>query len=200
MFAQRDGPQIVARFLQSVPVQLPAPASQHRLGDSSTISYAHASVLQRGRSVDKSVDTVDTEPHLEALTQHVARYLTGASTVAEANILMDSSSGITAMSKEPVEALRRQPEMMPSSLTQAFARHACVMTSLGQECYVVTQSCPLHIKIEPPLGTSPLYSAVHRAHWGRRCKCNRAGGRPRRGNWDQRHGPAQGIGTEDTRA
>ena len=50
-----------------------------------------------------------TQPHLEALTQHVAGRLAvpGASTAAEVKVLMDSGSGITAMSEELVEALRR---------------------------------------------------------------------------------------------
>ena len=61
--SQRAGPQNAARFLQSVPVQLPAPASQQWLGDSSTISYARVSVLQPGGSGDTSMDTVETEPH-----------------------------------------------------------------------------------------------------------------------------------------
>ena len=61
-------------------------------------------------SGDTGVDTVDTEPHLEAPTQHVAGRLAvpGASAAAEVTLLMDSGSGITAMSEELVEALRRQ--------------------------------------------------------------------------------------------
>ena len=45
---------------------------------------------------------MDTEPHLEALMQHVAGRLAvpGASAAAEENVLMDSGSGITAMSEE----------------------------------------------------------------------------------------------------
>ena len=66
------GPQNSAPVLQSVPVQLPAPASQQFLGDSGTISYARVSVLQPGGPGDTNVDTVDTKPHLEALKQHVA--------------------------------------------------------------------------------------------------------------------------------
>ena len=65
---------------------------------------------------------------------------------------MDSCSGITAMSEELVEVLRRQPGMMQTALTQAFVGHAHVMTSLGQECDIVTQSCPLHLKIETSWG------------------------------------------------
>ena len=86
-------------------MQLPAPASQQWLGDSGTISYARVSVLQPGGSGDTSVDTVDTEPHLEALTQHVAGRLEvpGASAAAEVKFLMDSGSGITAMSEELVD-------------------------------------------------------------------------------------------------
>ena len=55
-------------------------------GDTSTISYARVSVLQPGGSGDTSVDTVETEPHLEALTQHAAGRLAvpGASGTAEA--------------------------------------------------------------------------------------------------------------------
>ena len=51
---------------------------------------------------------METEPHLEALTQHVAGRLAvpGASAPAEVEVLMDSDSGITAMSEELVEALR----------------------------------------------------------------------------------------------
>ena len=61
---------------------------------------------------------------------------------------MDSGSGITAISEELLEALRRQPGMMQTPLTQAFVGHARVVTSLGQECDVVTQSCPLYLTIE----------------------------------------------------
>ena len=43
---------------------------------------------------------------------------------------MDSGSGITAMSEELAEALRRQPGMMQTALTQAFVGHARVVTSL----------------------------------------------------------------------
>ena len=44
---------------------------------------------------------------------------------------MDSGSGITAMSEELVETLRRQPGMMRTALTQAIIGHARVVTSLG---------------------------------------------------------------------
>ena len=70
--SQSAGSQNAAPVLQIVPVQLPAPASQQCLGHSGTISYTRVSVLQPGGSGDTSEDTVATEPHLEALTQHVA--------------------------------------------------------------------------------------------------------------------------------
>ena len=63
--SQSAGPQNAAPVLQSAPMQLPAPASQQWLGDSGTISYARVSVLHPGGSGDTSVDTVDTESHLE---------------------------------------------------------------------------------------------------------------------------------------
>ena len=151
---QSAGPQNAAPVLQSVQVQLPAPASQQCLQNSGTISYARVSVFQPGGSGDTSVDTVDPEPHLEALTQHVAGRVAvpGASAAAGVKVFMDSGSGITAMSEELVEALRRQRGMMQTALTQAFVGHARVVTSLGQECDIVTQSCPLHVTIETPWG------------------------------------------------
>ena len=95
---------------------------------------------------------VETEPHLEPLTQHVAGRLAvpGASSAAEVKVRMDSVSGITAMSEELVEVLRRQPGMMQTALTQAFVGHARVVTSLGQEWDIVTQSFPLHLTIGTP--------------------------------------------------
>ena len=57
-------------------------------------------------------------------------------------------SVITAMSEELVDVLRRQPGMMQTALTQAFVGHARVVTSLGQGCDIVTQSCLLHLTIE----------------------------------------------------
>ena len=48
---------------------------------------------------------MDTEPHLEALMHHVAGRLAvpGASANGEVKVVMDSGSGITAMSEELVE-------------------------------------------------------------------------------------------------
>ena len=97
---------------------------------------------------------METEPHLEALTQHVAGCLAvpGVSAAAEVQVLMDYRSEITALSEELINAQRRQPGMMQTALTQAFVGHARVITSLIQECDVVTQSCPLHQSIETPWG------------------------------------------------
>ena len=47
-----------------------------------------------------------------------------------------------------MEVLRRQPGMVKTALTQAFVGHARVVTSLGQECDIVRQSCPLHLTTE----------------------------------------------------
>ena len=105
--SQNAGPQNAAPIFHSVPVQLPAPASEQSCGDTSTISCARVSVLQPGGSGDTSVDTVEAKPHFEAPTQHVAGRLevSGASGVAEAKVLMDSGSGVTPISEELVEAL-----------------------------------------------------------------------------------------------
>ena len=84
--SQGAGPQ------NSVPVWLPAPASQQWFGDSTIISYARVSIVQHGGSGGTSVDTVNTEPHLE-------------------------QSEIPAISEDLVEALTRQPGMIQTSLT-----------------------------------------------------------------------------------
>ena len=99
--------QKAAPILHSVPVQLPAPVSQQCRGDSITISYARVFALQPGGCGDTNVDTVKIEPHLEAVTLHVAGRLAihGFFVAADNNVLMDPGSGITAMSKELVEAL-----------------------------------------------------------------------------------------------
>ena len=70
--SQSDGAQNAAPVLRSVPVQILAHASQQCLAHSGTISYARVSLLQPGGSGVTSVDAVETEPHSEALTQHVA--------------------------------------------------------------------------------------------------------------------------------
>ena len=97
---------------------------------------------------------VETKPQLEALTQHVAGRLVvpGGSAASEVKVLMGSGSGTTAMSEELVEALQGQPGMTQTALTQAFVGHARVVTSLGQECDIKTQSCPLHLPIKTPWG------------------------------------------------
>ena len=97
---------------------------------------------------------MDTEPHIRALTQHDAGHLavSGASVAAEVKVLLESGSGIIAMSEEVVEALQRQKVKTQTALTQSFVGHARVVTSLGQECDIVTQSCPLHQMIETPWG------------------------------------------------
>ena len=148
--SQSAGPHNAAPVLHSVPLQLPATASQQSCGDTSTTSYARVLVLQPGGSDDTSFDIVETEPHVEALMQHVAGRLAvpGASGAAEAKVLMDSGSGITAISEELVEALQGQPGMTQTALAQAFVGHARVVTPLGQECDIEAQSCPLHLTIE----------------------------------------------------
>ena len=42
--------------------------------------------------------------------------------------------------------------MMQTALTQAFVGNARVGTSLGQQCDIVTHSCPLHLAIKTPWG------------------------------------------------
>ena len=98
------------------------------------------------------MDSIENEPQLKALMQHVAGRLAvpGASAAAEVKVLMNSGSGITVISEELVKALQGQPGMTQTELTQAFVGHARVVTSLGQECDIEAQSCPLHLTIKTP--------------------------------------------------
>ena len=98
------------------------------------------------------MDTVETEPQLEASTQHVAGRLVvpSVSSASKAKVLMGSGSGITAMSEDFVEALQAQPRMIRTTLTLVFVEHARVVTSLGQESDSEPQSCPPHLATEIP--------------------------------------------------
>ena len=149
--SQSAEPQNAAPVLYSVPVQLPAPASQQSCDGSSTISYALNSVLQPGGSGHTSVKKVETGRLMEALTPHVAGRLAvpDVSAAIEVKVLMESGSRITSMSEELVEALHGQPGVTQTALTQMFVGHARVPTPLGQECDIETQ-CLLHITIKTP--------------------------------------------------
>ena len=161
--SQSAGPKNAAPVLHSVPVQLPAPASQQSRGFSSIIPYALVSVLQPGGCDDTSVDAVETEPHLEVLTHHVTGRLAipGASVADE----IQNSHGLWFRHYSNVGGNGRDPQGQPgiaqTALTQAFAGHTRVVTSMDQECDIETQSCSLHLTIETPLGlvrfTMPFY-------------------------------------------
>ena len=129
--SQSARPQNAAPVLHSIPLQPPATASQQWRGDFSTLYSARVAVVQLGRCGNTIVDSVDNEPHVEGLTQHLAGRLAvpGASAAAEVKVLMDSGSSIKAMSEELVQALREEPGMTQTALT-----HARVVTLLGQEC------------------------------------------------------------------
>ena len=57
---------------------------------------------------------------------------------------------LSTPSEELVKALRGQPRLMQTALTQALVGHARVVMSLGQDCDILTQSCPHHSMIERP--------------------------------------------------
>ena len=149
--SQSAGPQNAPPVLHTVAVQPAATASQQWRADSSTIYSARAAVVQPGRCGDTIVNSVENEPHVET-TQHLAGRLAvpGAAAAAEIKMLMDSGSSITVMSEELVQALRKQVGMAQTALTQAFVGNARVVTLLGQECDIETQSCPLRLTIDTP--------------------------------------------------
>ena len=148
--SQSARPQNAAPVLHTVPVQPAATASQQWRGDSGTIYSARVAVVPPGRCGQTIVNSVENEPRVEVLIQHLGGRLAvpGASAAAEVKVLTDSGSSITAMSEELVQALRGQVGMTQTALTQALVGHARVVTSLGQECDVETQSCPLLLTIE----------------------------------------------------
>ena len=147
------GPQNAAPILHTVPVQA-ATTSQQWRGDSSTINSVRAAVLQPGRCGETIVNSVENKPRVGVLTQHLAGRLAvpGAVAAAEIKVLMDSGSSITAMLEKLVQALRGQVGMAQTALTQAFVGFARVVTLLGQECDIETQSYPLHLTIDAPWG------------------------------------------------
>ena len=107
------------------------------------------------------------EPHLVAVTQHIAGRLVvlGASAAAEVKVLVEFGSGTTVISEELVEALQGQPGITQTALTQEFVGHAHVATSLGQKCVIETQSCPLHLTIKLPwelVRFAMLFIMLHR--------------------------------------
>ena len=104
---------------------------------------------------------METEPHLKALTQHLAGSLAvpGVSAAADIKLLMNSGSGTTAMSQKLLEALQGQPGMTQSALTQACVGNARALTSLDPECQFETLLCPLHFMIETPWG--PVWFTIY---------------------------------------
>ena len=74
--------------------------------------------------------------------QHVAGRpaVLAAAAAAEVKVVMYSGSGITVMSEELVESLRGQPGLMQTALTQYWVGKQRVVTSLGLECGIETQS------------------------------------------------------------
>ena len=91
---------------------------------------------------------------MEALAQHVTGWLAvpGISAAIEVKVFMDSGSDLTAILEELAEALRGQPGMTHTALTQVFVGDERVVTSLGQERDIEMQSCLLHLTIETPWG------------------------------------------------
>ena len=105
------------------------------------------------------------------------------------------------MSEELVEALRRQPGMMQTAWTQSFVEHARVVTSLGQDCDIVKQSCPLHLTIETPWGSVQLTMPfIVLPGGGDVDTIGQMTSRGKLGTDVIHHCPPQGIGSEGTRA
>ena len=134
--SQSTDPQHTAPVPHSVPMQPPATVSQQQRGDSSAIYSARVAVVQPGRCSDTTADSVESEPHVEGLTQHFAGCLAvpGASAAAEVKVLMNSGSSSTAMSEELVQAAADDA----NGETQAFVGHVRVVTSLSQQCDIDT--------------------------------------------------------------
>ena len=138
--SQSAGPHNAAPILclhriHTIPVQPVATTSQQWRGDSDTISCARVAFVQPGRCGKTIMSSIENEQHVEVLTQHHAGRLAvpGASAAAEVKVLMGSGSSPSAMSEELVRAMRRQPLMTQTALTQAIVGHARVVPLLGRE-------------------------------------------------------------------
>ena len=140
--------------IHTVPVQPAATGSQQWRGDSDTISCARVAFVQPGRCGETIMNSIENEPHVEVLTQHFAGrpVVPGASAAAEVKVLMDFGSSPTVMSEELARAMRGQPLMTQTALTQAVVGHALMVPSLGREWDTERQSCPLHITIDAQSG------------------------------------------------
>lgn len=118
-----------------------------------------------------SVDSVHNELHLKCLTEHLGWRLPvpGASAAADVEALMDSGSGITALSEKVVEAVRGQPGMAKTTLTKARVRNARVVSSLGQRVQYGDEIESTPLDERNGMGTSQVHHAVYPAPWGMRC-------------------------------
>ena len=83
-------------------------------------------------------------------------------------------------------------------LTQAFVGHGRVVTSLDQECDIVTQSCPLHLTIETMWGPVRFTMPFIVLPGGTDVLV--IGQKTLRETSDRCHDPAQGVGAEGTQA
>ena len=90
--------------------------------------------MQPARCGETVVNSVENEPDVDVMSQHIAGRLAVpcAAAAVEDKVLMDSGSGITALSEELVEALHGRPRMTHPTLTLPLVGHAHVVTSLGQ--------------------------------------------------------------------
>ena len=123
--SQSAGPQNATPSNHSVTVQPAAHVSQQWRGDSIAIYSARSSVVKLGGCGVSSVDSVENEPHLKALAQHLRGGLApGASGAAEVKVLMAYGADITAMSEELAETFWGHPMTPPTALMQACVAYA----------------------------------------------------------------------------
>ena len=73
-----------------------------------------------------------------------------------------------------MQTLRGQVGMAQTTLTPAFVGHLRVVTLLGQEGDIETQTASTPLNDRCIIGTSPIYHAVLSRSLDRRCGCHRA--------------------------
>ena len=110
-------------------------------------------VLQEGGGTT-AIANVDNKPHIERLAQNVRAKLSvprmGERNSVEVEVLLDSGSGVTAISEALLAELQhRVPNVQ---LGKPFDGKARVETATGDVRNVETVTCPLHLNVESPWG------------------------------------------------
>ena len=119
--------------------------AQHTRSKSTGVARASATPRASGYNTASKAAVTETGPAaLEAFTQNYDNYVCIR---VSRDKQAQADTGLTEMVP---------PGITNTTITQAFVGHTSVVTSLGQECDIETESCPLHLTIETRWGPALL--------------------------------------------